>query len=89
MNQWSFFPLLRLLCLVSAFIGIFTASHYYVKCGLPVCKKTFSLKYIVCTIFIIYYWKRKYHPTPGFLAGEFHGQRNLAGYSPWVRIRHD
>ena len=53
MNQWSFFPLLRLLSLVSAFLGIFTASHYYVKCGLPVCKKTFSLKCIVCTIFII------------------------------------
>ena len=22
-------------------------------------------------------------PTPVFLPGEFHGQRNLAGYSPW------
>ena len=22
-------------------------------------------------------------PTPGFLPGEFHGQRSLAGYSPW------
>ena len=22
-------------------------------------------------------------PTPIFLPGEFHGQRNLAGYSPW------
>ena len=21
--------------------------------------------------------------TPGFLPGEFHGQRRLAGYSPW------
>ena len=22
-------------------------------------------------------------PTPGFLPGEFHGQRSLVGYSPW------
>ena len=24
-------------------------------------------------------------PTPVFLPGEFHGQRSLAGYSPWDR----
>ena len=23
------------------------------------------------------------YPTPVFFLGEFHGQRNLAGYSPW------
>ena len=27
---------------------------------------------------------RTHIPTPVFLPGEFHGQRNLAGYSPWV-----
>ena len=27
-------------------------------------------------------WKRKRQSTPVFLPGEFHGQRNLAGYSP-------
>ena len=27
-------------------------------------------------------WKREWLPTPVFLPGEFHGQRNLAGYSP-------
>ena len=26
-------------------------------------------------------WKRKMQPTPGFLLGESHGQRSLAGYS--------
>ena len=26
---------------------------------------------------------RKWQPTPVFLPGEFHGQRSLAGYSPW------
>ena len=25
----------------------------------------------------------KWQPTPVFLPGEFHGQRSLAGYSPW------
>ena len=28
-------------------------------------------------------WRRKWLPTPIFLPGEFHGQRNLAGYHPW------
>ena len=28
-------------------------------------------------------WRRAWQPTPVFLLGKFHGQRNLAGYSPW------
>ena len=34
---------------------------------------------------------RKWQPTPVFLPGKSHGQRSLAGYSPWAlkRIRHD
>ena len=28
-------------------------------------------------------WRRKWQLTPVFLPGESHGQRNLAGYSPW------
>ena len=27
-------------------------------------------------------WRRKWQSTPVFLPGIFHGQRNLAGYSP-------
>ena len=30
-------------------------------------------------------WRRKWQPTPAFLLGESHGQRHLAGYSPWGR----
>ena len=30
-------------------------------------------------------WRRKWQPTPVFLSGESHGQRSLAGYSPWGR----
>ena len=28
-------------------------------------------------------WRREWLPTPVLLPGEFHGQRSLAGYSPW------
>ena len=28
-------------------------------------------------------WRREWLPTPVFFPGEFHGQRRLAGYSPW------
>ena len=28
-------------------------------------------------------WRRKWQPTSVFLPGESHGQRSLAGYSPW------
>ena len=28
-------------------------------------------------------WRRKWKPTPVLLPGESHGQRSLAGYSPW------
>ena len=40
---------------------------------------------ISCSCFIILrlFWRRKCRPTPVFLPAEFHGQRNLAGYSPW------
>ena len=29
-------------------------------------------------------WRRKWQLDPVFLPGEFHGQRSLVGYSPWV-----
>ena len=35
------------------------------------------------------YWRREWQPTPVYLPGEFHGQRNLAGYSPWGRKESD
>ena len=28
-------------------------------------------------------WSKKWEPTSVFLPGESHGQRSLAGYSPW------
>ena len=29
------------------------------------------------------HWRREWLSTPVFWPGEFHGQRSLAGYSPW------
>ena len=29
------------------------------------------------------HWRREWQPTPAFLPGESHGQKSLAGYSPW------
>ena len=34
-------------------------------------------------------WGRKWQTTPVFLSGEFHGQKSLAGYSPWGRKESD
>ena len=28
-------------------------------------------------------WRRAWQPTPAFLSEKLHGQRHLAGYSPW------
>ena len=34
-------------------------------------------------------WRRRWQPSPAFLPGESHGQRSLAGYSPWGRKESD
>ena len=28
-------------------------------------------------------WRKEWQPTPVFFPGEFHGQKDLAIYSPW------
>ena len=33
---------------------------------------------------MIVFWRKKWRPTAVFLPGKSHGQRSLAGYSPWV-----
>ena len=39
--------------------------------------------------FTFMHWRRKWQPTPVFLPGNSHGQRSLAGYSPWGRKESD
>ena len=34
-------------------------------------------------------WRREWQPTPVFLQGKSHGQRNLVVYSPWGRKESD
>ena len=34
-------------------------------------------------------WRRAWQPTLALLPGESHGQRSLAGYSPWGRQESD
>ena len=41
------------------------------------------------THFILYRWRRKWQPTPVFLPGEPHGQRNWAGRGPRGRRESD
>ena len=31
-------------------------------------------------------WTKARQPTPAFLPRELHGQRSLAGYSPWAHV---
>ena len=35
------------------------------------------------------YWRTEWQSTPVFLPGESHGERSLAGYSPWGRKESD
>ena len=53
---------------------------FYVK----LCPVHIFLKNLIASI-ITFLWSRNWQPTPVFLPGEFHGQRSLAGYSPWGR----
>ena len=48
------------------------------------CYFAFIIKsYQLITFIYFFNWRRKWQPTPVFLSGESHGQRSLAGYSPW------
>ena len=35
-------------------------------------------------VYVSYYWRRQWHPTPVLLPGKSHGWRSLVGCSPWV-----
>ena len=40
-------------------------------------------KSINSLVLSLLYWRREWQSIPVFLPGESHGQRSLAGYSPW------
>ena len=35
------------------------------------------------SLFTFMHWRRKWQPIPVLLPGKYHGQKSLAGYSPW------
>ena len=51
--------------------------------------KLASLVYLYFFNVAIGKWRRKWQPTPVSLPGKSHGQRSLAGYSPWGRRESD
>ena len=67
-------------------------------CGFSLCGAQ-ALVCVGCSIWLsicrfdpwvgMIHWRREWQPTPVFLPGEFHGQRSLAGYSPWCHKESD
>ena len=45
--------------------------------------KAWETTFTFTFIFTFMHWRRKWHPTPVFLPGKSHGQRNPVGYNPW------
>ena len=85
----------KLQCQYSAegefFLNIFeTFGHLYISGGDERC---FSNSSVVKNLprFRKIPWRMVWQPTPVFLPGKSHGQRRLAGYSPWglKRVGHD
>ena len=63
------------------------------KCGAsgkdPTCQCRRCGKHGLLPCFRKIPWRRKWQPTPIFVPGEFHGQRSLAGYSPYDHTKLD
>ena len=60
--------------------------HLFI-CGLPSWLRVQNLPAMqeTCPWVGKIHWRRQWQPTLVFLPKEFHGQRRLAGYSPWGR----
>ena len=81
-------------------IYIYTYTHTLLLCIYYTCTIWAIYIYVLLSILLYIYThtylgkipcRRKWPPTPVYLLGKFHGQRSLAGYSPWgcKRVRHD
>ena len=49
-------------------------------------KNALSSNSFILFLRVLHFWRRKWQPTPVFLPGKVHGQRSLAGCSPWGYI---
>ena len=67
------------------------AESYPLDCqGIPETISFFFFKQFLLFLDVFHIclpWSKKWQPTPVFLPGKFHGQRSLAGCSPWGRKR--
>ena len=67
----------------------FNYNHYQVvKCSIVFYGfKVFSIIHAneLLHRFLVYFWRRQWHPSPVFLPGKSHGWRRLVGCSPWGR----
>ena len=77
-KAWSSF-LERKIAMKFVFLVCFVCLFVFTKW--PVICDTFSVQFDL--LYGEYPWRRKWQPTPVFLPGESHGERSLAGYSPW------
>ena len=59
----------------------------YVCVSVSVCDEavlvylSYPYEIVLEIVLVTTHWSRKWQPTPIFLPGKFHGQRNLVGYS--------
>ena len=77
----SFLFLIALLCReVTAFymLILYTATSL----NFQISSNSFLVESLEFSIHNI--WRRKQQSTPVFLPGEYHGQRNMVDYNPWV-----
>ena len=56
---------------------------WYTLYGKSEYKEKLFIENMALRLYSLMSWKRKWQPTPVFFPGESHGQRSLAGYSPW------
>ena len=66
----SWFKCLNICC----FGGLYTPHFWF---------KEFQKEFCLFLLVRIYYWRRKWQPTPVFLPGKSHGRRCLSVFSPW------
>ena len=48
-----------------------------------------AIIHIVYLLFLRFFWRRQWHPTPVLLPEKSHGRRSLVGGSPWSRTESD
>ena len=79
-----FYSFLFLIALLYREVTDFRILILYTETSLnfQICSNSFLVESLEFSIHNI--WRRKWQPTPVFLPGEYHGQKNMVDYNPWV-----